>query len=272
MNISIYRNVLPTITLSGIADIEPPYIHFRRTSADYIFYYILEGELWLSEEEEKYHLQENDYIFLEPGKEHVGYKSSACRFLYVHFKGDFVCRDSLCKDIISVSKTGQISHVSDIVTLNEAAAEFGNFTSLNKIYIDMVKSCDFLKIMCIIARSSERVAINKNSEFGGKIGFLVPELINYLQNCYAEEITGETIEIRFNYNFDYLNRQFKKWTGQTIFHYLNGVRIEHAKSLILTQFYSMEEVAYRCGFHDTGYFYRVFKKYTKTTPGSILEL
>ena len=29
---------------------------------------------------------------------------------------------------------------------------------------------------------------------------------------------------KYHYHFDYLNRQFTKWTDKTIFHYLNTVR------------------------------------------------
>jgi AraC-like DNA-binding protein len=37
--------------------------------------------------------------------------------------------------------------------------------------------------------------------------------------------------------------------------------------LLVTTEKSIKEIAISCGFHDTDYFYRVFKKRVGTTPG-----
>ena len=50
-------------------------------------------------------------------------------------------------------------------------------------------------------------------------------MLNYLNREYAGDITGQLLEKEFGGNFDYMNRTFKKVTGQTIFRYLNRVRI-----------------------------------------------
>ena len=67
----------------------------------------------------------------------------------------------------------------------------------------------------------------------------VQEMLNYLNREYAGDITGQLLEKEFGGNFDYMNRTFKKVTGQTIFRYLNRVRINHAKALILNSPWKM---------------------------------
>ena len=44
--------------------------------------------MYLREGEEEYHLVENDCILLDPTRRHVGYRTSVCNFLYVHFSQD----------------------------------------------------------------------------------------------------------------------------------------------------------------------------------------
>ena len=42
---------LPVVSMTDIARVKPPYIHFSRQYHEYIFYYILEGKMYLREGE-----------------------------------------------------------------------------------------------------------------------------------------------------------------------------------------------------------------------------
>ena len=53
---------------------------------------------------------------------------------------------------------------------------------------------------------------------------------------------------------------------QTIFAYLNSIRLEQAKQLLLTTHLSLSEIAVRTGFSDVYYFSRVFKKALNVSP------
>ena len=62
--------------------------------------------------------------------------------------------------------------------------------------------------------------------------YKVQKIQEWLNASYAADISGERLEEEFDGNFDYMNRIFKRVTGQTIFQYLTAVRMEHAKRLI----------------------------------------
>lgn len=68
-------------------------------------------------------------------------------------------------------------------------------------------------------------------------------------------------------NADYFSRVFQKHTGWSVMSYIQQKRVERAQFLILTTTMSLEEISERTGFRDIGYFNRVFKKVTGTTPG-----
>ena len=57
-----------------------------------------------------------------------------------------------------------------------------------------------------------------------------------------------------------LQRIFKKEYGKSISEYRNALRISKAKKLLISRNYSMNDIAERLGFCDSGYFSRFFKK------------
>lgn len=68
-------------------------------------------------------------------------------------------------------------------------------------------------------------------------------------------------------NADYLRRCFKRETGMTPQLYLNRLRLENAKKLLIkTPQSSIAEVAYLSGFYDPLYFSRAFHKYAGMPP------
>jgi AraC-like DNA-binding protein len=63
----------------------------------------------------------------------------------------------------------------------------------------------------------------------------------------------------------------REWTaayGQTPLAYRDGLRIAHAKELLLHAGATVGEAALACGFEDESYFVRFFKKQTGVTPGA----
>jgi len=69
----------------------------------------------------------------------------------------------------------------------------------------------------------------------------------------------------------YFCRFFKTVIHRTPIDYLNYYRVERASYLMETEDISVTEAAYRCGFNDSSYFVRVFKKYKNATPGKYIN-
>ncbi len=64
----------------------------------------------------------------------------------------------------------------------------------------------------------------------------------------------------------YFAREFRRITGLSFVTYLNYVRCEKAKELLLLENMSVGEVGSVCGFDNHSYFTRTFKEYTGYTP------
>lgn len=89
----------------------------------------------------------------------------------------------------------------------------------------------------------------------------------FIDAHYMEDISLERIAQSLQLSRNYLCRLFREGSGMTINDYLNGVRIDNAKRLLMEQRYSLEEISRLCGFNSINYFNNVFKKTVGVPPG-----
>ena len=75
----------------------------------------------------------------------------------------------------------------------------------------------------------------------------------------------------FGYNADYLCRIFKAHFGKSLKEYLDKIKIDHVKQVLLTSNMSLKEVAYNTGFSDYKYFLKFFKYHEGITPTQFLK-
>ena len=69
------------------------------------------------------------------------------------------------------------------------------------------------------------------------------------------------------FDSDHFRRVFKRETGKTPAQYQVDLRLRHAKELLSEQqHFSVESVAYSCGFSDALYFSTCFRKHVGTSP------
>jgi AraC family transcriptional activator of mar-sox-rob regulon len=61
-------------------------------------------------------------------------------------------------------------------------------------------------------------------------------------------------------------RQFRRYTGMSFIEYMVSIRMGKAVNLLTTTKYPVDEIAFRCGFRNLGYFYRMFQRHTNSTP------
>lgn len=88
----------------------------------------------------------------------------------------------------------------------------------------------------------------------------------YIDENYAEPLTRESVAQVFHISPNYLSHLFQK-TGTVGFNeYLNHTRLEHAKTLLKRYELKVKEVAHACGFVDSNYFCRLFRKNTERSP------
>lgn len=88
--------------------------------------------------------------------------------------------------------------------------------------------------------------------------------MHYIRNHYSN-ISLADVAAAVNLNPTYFSNCFKKATGQSYSTYLNKIRIEKSKQLLI-EGDSIAEIAQQVGFSDQSYFTNVFKKIEGISP------
>lgn len=95
---------------------------------------------------------------------------------------------------------------------------------------------------------------------------IVEIIKDYTQKNFHQDLTLKYLAEKFNYNSAYLGKKFKEETNQTYNLYLDSVRLEKAKDLVLNSNYLIYEIAEMVGYGNLDYFYKKFKEYTTMSP------
>lgn len=91
-------------------------------------------------------------------------------------------------------------------------------------------------------------------------------LVNYLNNCYETDVTKQKLESAIDRKYEYLCQVFKKYAGTTIQQYVQQLRVQRARHLLLHTDRSIKTIAADVGFEEPFYFSRLFKKMVGLSP------
>jgi len=283
---------LPKIIFMEKVTVTPPHIHIRRKTKEFILYYVLAGEMYLNEGDRRYALKANDLLILDPHLEHYGTKAAACTYFYIHFVHDQmeelaehaeILKNELIIERLTALKTHECkpgANASSPLVVPKFFHSKPNSTVVSLLHklreahhnrlehFQLMTGALLLELLITLSREfTASFLFSEHSVSKTRSTRMIHDLLSYFQNDYASDISGATIEDRYNCNFDYLNRMFKEATGTTIFAYLNELRISKAKQMLYDGSGTLSEISEKCGFKDVYYFSKVFKKYTGLTPG-----
>ncbi|SYX86932.1 helix-turn-helix domain-containing protein [Paenibacillus alvei] len=95
---------------------------------------------------------------------------------------------------------------------------------------------------------------------------LIQRAGDYIHAHYHEELTLSELSERYGMSISYFSAQFKRGYGYSFVDYVNQVRIQKSKELLLNPHLKVYEVAHAAGYTTLQYFNRVFKQIVNMTP------
>jgi YesN/AraC family two-component response regulator len=101
---------------------------------------------------------------------------------------------------------------------------------------------------------------------------VVEKIINYIDNNYNDpDMSLKKIADIFAYTDKYLSHLFKESMQMNFTQYLTRLRVQKALDLIGGGLRDTDEIALQCGYRDTVYFSKVFKKIMCSTPNAYIK-
>ena len=128
-----------------------------------------------------------------------------------------------------------------------------------------------LSLLVLLAREyqiSEAPYMSSSSTAKNNIA---KHIISYLMKHFKDNITIEEICDHIGFSKHYVCHSFKDTTGYTIIEYLNILRCNNAKNLLLSGKCNISQCAAESGFHNLSYFTKTYQKYVYELPSDTLR-
>lgn len=91
-------------------------------------------------------------------------------------------------------------------------------------------------------------------------------ILSYIEEHYYEKLTVNELAEMIHYSDYYFMKVFKSYTGKTLMSYINEMRVEKSKYLLINTQKSISDIALEAGFGQTSYYIRKFQEFQEETP------
>jgi len=202
--------------------------------------------------------------------------------------GDIVIINT--NDIHSIKATSEQIHYYSLVLDNTFCAE-QNFDTLNTQFNVLTRDTEMKNIFQIIGHEMNKekkyhkdavralsitmlilLFRNQRVEVRDHIDTQVPQLhyvkdgIQYIHHHFTDDINLDDIAEHVGVSKYHFSRVFKDVTSITINQYINSLRCNQARQLLLTTELPVSEVAEQTGFRSVSYFTKAYKRSFNQTP------
>lgn len=226
------------------------------------FMYIKNGELSVTLDGVRYLAGPGDIVAVNSSVLHASKRLDLPLDYYILFaNNDFFKANGLYGEATHFKpfiKDENLSEIfENIIKENERVDDFTNLATLSRVidffvYLNRFHSLNF-----------EEVALEEDKKL-----VMVRHTLLFLQENHNKKLTVEKIAETLHFSKSYLSHSFKEITKYSLMNYLNLVRCQNARSLMLAG-YSVSSAAAECGFSDVSYFTRVFKKNIGILPSEV---
>lgn len=247
-----------------------PHISGRASLQSYLFFIVLDGSGWLEYRGERYEIGKGDCVFLDCRK---GYSQSSSGDLWslkwAHFDASSMpsIYNKYCerggKPVFHVANQEIVIAILNEIYSSAATEDFIRDMRINELLVRLTT----LLMEQTVYDENRIYKDGRAREVTSSPDKLdVSEIKSYIDTHYKETLSLEQMAEKCFLNKNYLARLFKSAYGFSIGSYIQLVRIGKAKEMLRFTEMSMESIGNECGYDDSNYFSRTFKKVEGCSP------
>lgn len=228
----------------------------RKNLSSFLIVYITGGSGCLEYGGKTYSLRKGQCFFIDCMKVHSYYssKDDPWELLWVHFNG------ATSKEYFDIFYHGSnpVFYPVDPLKTENTIRELIDINHESGRDSEIRSSLKIAELLTQALQGGRRKAVRSENAV---------QIKQYLNAHYTEKITLESLESELFLSKYYIEKEFKRCYGITVFSYIIAKRINLAKRLLRFTDKTIEEISQMCGFSDQSYFNRQFKK-TEGITGS----
>lgn len=122
-------------------------------------------------------------------------------------------------------------------------------------------SSHLTELICLLSRFYSERATEDHQPL-----LRIGEVLSFVERSYDEDITLQRLAAIAGMSESSLVRTFRRAVGTSPIEYALAVRIGRASEMLRNSDLRVSEIAFRCGFNDSNYFTRRFRKATGMAP------
>lgn len=210
---------------------------------------------------QRYEMQPGDIYLLNPTDFH-SIETEGAVVYNIMFSEEMLDEDVLQK-ILSIDKNiifrlSQHELHSAEFMISQMLYEFENTAIYSDSVIKNLMECLFILILRKCGLSERESEVGENDS--------IRKSVLYLHSRFRDNPTLEQVASVAGLNKNYFSGLFHESTGKTYKEYLNSLKLEHAKKLVLTSNIPVTEICFASGFNSLTNFLRVFKEAYSFSP------
>jgi len=236
---------------------------------------ILEGRLILCLDDEEITAKAGDVIFINEGVIHGGFPENCIYECIVFDMKPLLMHTDACRRYLC-----QISH-QHITVKNHFTKEYRTFLQIAEHLFESVQKKvpgselstvgTLYEIFGIIFEYHHYTKTANPSDHVLRKTAVMKQVLEYIDQNYSSTITLQDLSKIAGMSPKYFCRYFHAVIRKTPMDYVNYYRIERSCYLLSTMDLSVTETAFQCGFNDSSYFVKTFRKYKGMTPRQYIK-
>ncbi|MBR4013619.1 MAG: helix-turn-helix transcriptional regulator [Clostridia bacterium] len=142
-----------------------------------------------------------------------------------------------------------------------------HFSKLTKVWAQKNNEYEMLSISQLYALISLFYFEYKNLFIASEFWERLQPAKEYIEKNFNLRMSLDQLAKMCNMSVTNFRREWQKLYHTTPMQYRDEIRLSYAKEYLISGYYSVSEVAAKCGFENAGYFIRFFEKHVGVSPG-----
>lgn len=239
-------------------------MHPTRIIDSHELIFVIQGQLDMYELDVEFPLQEGDVLHLTPGREHGSTKIMPpdLKFYWIHFVLGQGAGNSFEEQGDTLTPTTILPQVTHLHRPEALERLFRIFINEQETGTLRPITANLLTTLMIVQIAQQARGTNEKHD----VNTVATWAHSYIRMNFDRPITASKVARAVGYNVDYLGRLYRQAYDCTLTDAIHRRRVQRACQYLLNSSLNINQIASQCGFTDTDYFRRIFKRHMKISP------